>query len=97
VGNQIDHTSGLEARFQAEVAHAALGLSRQEINGYVLACLSHYEDSLNNPNMGKPFPELYDTATLLPNEEWLEIYHQVRGELSDLGLNMESWRKVRYG
>ena len=96
-GNEIDHTSGLEARFQAEVAHAALGLSRQEVNGYVLACLSHYEESLNDPNLGKPFPELYDTEALLPNEEWLEIYYQVRGELSDLGLNMESWRKVRNG
>jgi methylamine--corrinoid protein Co-methyltransferase len=96
-GNEIDHTSGLEARFQAEVAHAALGLSRQEVNGYVLACLSHYEDSLDDPNIGKPFPELYDTEALVPNNEWLEIYHQVRGELSDLGLNMESWRKVRHG
>jgi len=97
VGNQIDHTSGLEARFQAEVAHASLGLSRQEVNGYVLACLSHYEDSLDDPNLGKPFPELYDTEALSPNDEWLEKYDQVRGELSDLGLNMESWRKVRYG
>jgi hypothetical protein len=97
VGKEIDHTSGLEARFQAEVAHAALGLSRREVNDYALACLSHYEDSLNNPNLGKPFPELYDIEALTPNEEWLGIYHQVRGELSDLGLNMESWRKVRYG
>jgi methylamine--corrinoid protein Co-methyltransferase len=96
-GNEIDHTSGLEARFQAEVAHAALGLSRQEVNGYVLACLSHYEDSLSEPNIGKSFPELYDTGALEPKDEWLEVYHQVREELGDLGLNMEAWRTVRHG
>jgi methylamine--corrinoid protein Co-methyltransferase len=96
-GNEIDHTSGLEARFQAEVAHATLGLSRQEVNGYVLACLSQYEDSLNEPHIGKPFPELYDTEALEPKDEWLEIYHQVREGLGDLGLNMDAWRKVRHG
>ena len=96
-GNETDHSSGLEARFQAEVAHAALGLSRQEVNGYVLACLGRYENSLNSPNIGQPFPELYDTETIEPGEEWLDIYHQVRDELSDLGLNMDAWRKVRHG
>lgn len=96
-GNEIDHTSGLEARFQAEVAHAALGLSRHEVNHYVLACLSHYEDSLGEPNIGQPFPELYNTDTIEPIDEWLEIYYQVRDGLVDLGLNMDAWRKVRHG
>jgi methylamine--corrinoid protein Co-methyltransferase len=96
-GNETDHTSGLEARFQAEVAHAALGLKRAEANEIVLACLSHYEHTLADPNLGKPFPELYDTETLEPGDEWLGIYYQVRDELKTLGLDLDSgWRKAKY-
>jgi methylamine--corrinoid protein Co-methyltransferase len=97
VGNETDHTSGLEARFQAEVAHATLGMKREEVNDVVLECLSHYEATLDDPNIGKPFPEVYNTDTIEPLDEWLEYYYQVRTTLGDLGLNMDAWRKVRYG
>ncbi len=97
-GNEINHTSGLEARFQAEVAHAALGLSREEVNECVLECLSHYEHRLNHPNLGKSFPELYNTDTLEPREEWLAVYHEVRTSLRDMGLDVDNgWRKARHG
>jgi methylamine--corrinoid protein Co-methyltransferase len=96
-GNKIDHASGLEARFQAEVAHAVLGLTRQEVNDLVLECLSHYESRLGSPDLGAPFPELYDTNSLEPKNEWLEIYHNVRDGLINLGLDMEDgWRKARH-
>jgi methylamine---corrinoid protein Co-methyltransferase len=96
-GNYIDQTSGLEARFQAEVAHAALGKTRAEINDIVLACVSHYEAALDKPNIGKPFPQVYNTATIEPGEQWLGVYHQVRDALGDLGLDMDNgWRKARY-
>jgi methylamine--corrinoid protein Co-methyltransferase len=96
-GNETDHTSGLEARFQAEVAHSVLGLTRNEINDCVLECLSHYESSLKTPNLGKPFPELYDTENLNPKDEWLDVYHHVRDELKGMGIDMDKWRKVRHG
>jgi len=96
-GTRTDHTSGIEARFQAMVAHAALGLSRQQANEIVLECLSHYEPTLANPNLGKSFPELYNTDTLEPGQEWLDIYHQVCHELTYVGLNITGgWRKVKY-
>jgi methylamine--corrinoid protein Co-methyltransferase len=93
-GSLSDHTSGLEARFQAEVAHAALGKSRAEVNQLVLACLDRYQDTLAEPNLGKPFPELYDLETLEPNQEWLDIYDQVKQELISMGLDMENGWKV---
>jgi len=96
-GNETNHTSGLEARFQAEVAHAALGLTRQDVNQLVLECLSHYEHILDQPVMGKPFPEIYNTDTLEPLEEWLDCYHQIRSDLMDLGLNMDAWRRIKNG
>jgi methylamine---corrinoid protein Co-methyltransferase len=96
-GTKMDHTSGVEARFQAQVAHATLGLTRQQANEYVLECLLHYERTLANPNPGKPFSELYNTDTLEPGQEWLDVYHQVCQQLTQLGLNIDgAWRKVRY-
>jgi methylamine---corrinoid protein Co-methyltransferase len=95
-GKETDHTSGLEARFNAEVTHAVLGMKRQEANSYVLKCLEHFEHSLDHPVPGKPFPDLYNTDTIEPGQEWLEVYHQVRQKLIDLGLDMDGgWKKVR--
>jgi methylamine--corrinoid protein Co-methyltransferase len=96
-GNETNHTSGLEARFQAEVAHAALGLTRQEVNLLVQECLAHYETRLDEPNLGKPFPEVYNTDTLEPHNEWLDCYHQVRSSLNKMGLNMDAWRRIKNG
>jgi hypothetical protein len=50
---------------------------------------------LAEPDLGKPFPELYNLETLEPTQEWLDIYNQVKGELSDLGLDMDGgWKKA---
>ena len=96
-GTKIDHTSGLEARFQAQVAHATLGLTRYQANELVLECLKHYEHTLANPNPGKSFPELYNLETLEPGQEWLDIYHQVCQELTQMGLNIDGGcQKVRH-
>jgi methylamine--corrinoid protein Co-methyltransferase len=95
-GKETDHTSGLEARFNAEVTHAALALKRQDANDYVLKCLEYFELSMEHPNPGKPFPELYNTDTIEPREEWLLVYHKVRDRLIELGLDMDGgWKKVR--
>ena len=94
-GTQIDHTSGLEARFQAEVAHATLGKTREEVNNLVKICLSKYQKTLANPNLGKSFPELYDLDNLEPTAEWVNIYEGVKEELNSLSLDMENgWKKV---
>jgi len=96
-GNEKNHTSGLEARFQAEVAYAALGHGRAEINEWILECLSHYEQSLSNPNLGKPFPEVYNIDSLEPNEKWLDSYQQVRESLKAMKLDMDNaWRNKRH-
>ena len=94
-GTRTDHTSGLEARFQAEVAHAALGKTREEINSLVKVCLDKYRGSLAKPNLGKPFPELYDLESLEPTSEWQGLYENVKEELNTLGFDMENgWKKA---
>lgn len=88
-GNEKDHTSGLEARFQAQVADAALGKSRQEVNELVLACLSRYEDRLPDPDLGESFPALYNLETLEPLDKWLEKYHAVCDALNTMGVKVD--------
>jgi methylamine--corrinoid protein Co-methyltransferase len=96
-GSSEDHTSGLENRFNAEVAHACLGMDRDEANGYALEFLKRYEENhMANPPKGKPFAELYDTDTLEPREEWLALYHKVRSEIIDMGLDLDGgWKRAR--
>ncbi len=97
-GSRTDHTSGLENRFNAQVSHASLGLSRQEANSYVLEILRHYEESHMNPPEGKPFSQLYNESTVEPKPEWLEIYHRVSDSLEKMGLDVyNGWhRKWRF-
>ena len=94
-GNELDHTSGLEARFQAEVAHAALGRTRVEINDLVMTCLEKYQEKLIKPDLGKPFNEVVDLDTLEYSQEWLDPYLKVKEELQVMGLDMEEgWKKA---
>ncbi len=97
-GSRSDHSSGLEARFNAEVTHASRGLSRTEANELVLAMLPHYESRAADPDLGKPFAEIYNLGTLEPLPEWLDIYGKVRTDVCDLGLDLDrGWREVRHG
>jgi methylamine---corrinoid protein Co-methyltransferase len=95
-GSEIDRTSAIEGRLNAEVAHAGLGLTRVAANEYILQFLEHYEASHADPDLGKPFSELHDHDTLEPAQEWVEAYQQVRESLIELGLDLDGgWRKVR--
>jgi len=95
-GSTPDHTSGLEHRFYAQVAHASLGISRQTANGLVLEILRHYEGSHKDPPPGVPFPQLYEIETLEPLGPWLDLHQRVLDELAAMGLDVHgAWRKVR--
>jgi methylamine--corrinoid protein Co-methyltransferase len=95
-GSCCDHTSGLEARFNAEVTHASLGLTRDDANELVLAMLPHYENHAADPDPGKPFAEIYDLDTIEPSSEWLDLYGQARHATEALGLDLNAWKKVFY-
>jgi len=94
-GTSFDHTSGLEARFQAQVAHAALGKSRREVNELVVECMGHYSAALRVPKAGKPFSELVNLETLEPKEEWLDVYRRVQAALQRMNLDLDrGWERV---
>jgi len=85
-GTVQDHVSGLEARFNGQVAGAAVFLDREQADELVQRALSCYEDLQDKKPVGKPFQEVYDLKTIQPTKEWLELYDQVVKEVSAWGL-----------
>ncbi|MCQ5376912.1 MAG: monomethylamine:corrinoid methyltransferase [Candidatus Methanomethylicia archaeon] len=79
------HASGLETRFMAEVAHAVARsrMTRERANEVVVALANEYRDKQGKPDIGKPFPELYDTRKVVPNKEWVEVYLKMRKEIAE--------------
>lgn len=86
-GTNSCHCSGLESKFSAEVSHAAAGMSREQADEIVKKLLAIYEEDLPSKPIGKPFQEVYDMKTLQPTAEWLGMYHEVKGELVDMGVS----------
>ena len=80
--------SGLEVKFQAEVAKAAAGLKRKEANVVVTELMKMYEANLDPDKApaGKSFDEMYNLQTLTPRPEYLEIYNGVKKDLRELGI-----------
>lgn len=87
-GVEPGHVSGLEARFTAEVAHAAAGMSRQDADALVRQLVALYEDDLDKRPIGKHFLDVYDPVRVQPKSEWLAIYEEVKQELRDMGLSL---------
>ncbi|HUV56424.1 MAG TPA: monomethylamine:corrinoid methyltransferase [Dehalococcoidales bacterium] len=89
-GIVVDHTSPVEPLFASEVAHAVAGMSRGEANGIVVALLEKYESQLRNPPTGQRYQECFDISTGTPSKEFIELYRQVRQEMTEqFGLKLQ--------
>lgn len=87
-GFGIDVVTGLEARFIAEVSRAVIkqGLSREQASDLIPELQEKFLHTMEAPNRGLPFPEVYDEETIAPKTSWLDLYHEVKDEISELGL-----------
>jgi len=83
--------TGLEVRWMAEVAHAAVRqrLTLAQANELVLRLLSRYEHVFSRPggNPGVRFDRAYDLATLQPVPAWSEMYQAIKNEVRRIGLS----------
>ncbi len=86
VGVVENHCTGLEARFNGEVAHAAAGLSREQAEQIVQQAVAKYAPVLDQKPVGISFPEAYDLLTLRPKSHWQAIYERVKEEVAGWGL-----------
>lgn len=88
---KFSHGSGLDARCMAETAHAIAnqGLSLEEGNEIVRELVSRYEDEFADPDIGKPYEEVYDVETAQPKAWWLELYQEFKeGMRRDFALSL---------
>lgn len=80
--------TGMESRWEGEVARAMAGLNFEESNEVMNFVLSKYEDSIKQRTspQGFSFSDLYDTGRVVPKSHYLELYHKVKAELKEFGL-----------
>jgi methylamine--corrinoid protein Co-methyltransferase len=76
----------MNGRWSAQIAHAVVGMKRDEANEIVKQLLTRYEDSLPSAPLGLKFWECYDMKTLKPFKEHEELYANARKELESYGV-----------
>ncbi len=86
VGVEPNHCSGLEARFNGEVAQAAAGLERGVAEEIVQRAIAQYEPVLGAKPVGLPFDQVYDPIRLQPTAEWQAMYERVKEQVFKWGL-----------
>ena len=71
-------------RCMAEVAHAVYGqqLSLERGNEIVCALVDKYESKFANPDLGKPYHEVYDVNSATPMPWWLEMYENAKRDFA---------------
>ena len=82
----IDHFTPMEPRFASNVAHAVVGMTRQEANRMVKKLLDKYEGNMKNPPLGKKYVECWDIHRKTPNSDYVDFDKNMRKELIDLGI-----------
>jgi methylamine---corrinoid protein Co-methyltransferase len=86
VGVVENHCTGLETRFNGEVAVAGAGMSREQADEIVQKAVAKYAPMLNQKPIGVPFSEAYDLLTLQPNQRWSDMYEKIKDEVREWGL-----------
>ena len=88
-GRHMGHTSPLEVRFTAQVAHAVEGMSRKDGDVIVRKLVEKYKDGQAQQKVGKHFVDAYNLDTLQPTDEWQRIYDEACQEFKDwFGLDL---------
>lgn len=90
-GVATNKTTGLEARFMGEVAHAVAGMPLEQINEILDALVAKYEKDYKTAPTGKAFDECYDTVRVVPTDEYLGVYAEAVGIMKELGVNYKHW------
>jgi methylamine--corrinoid protein Co-methyltransferase len=82
----IDYLTPMQPLLASEVAHAAVGMTRAQARPIVEQLVARYEHRLEDPPKGVPFQEAYDWGTIEPKSEYVDLYAEMKQELTDLGL-----------
>ena len=86
-----DKTTGLEARFMGECAHAVAGMPAEQVNEILDSLVKMYEGDYKTADQGKFFHECYDVEKVVPTDEYLEVYDKACEVMKGLGVNYVTW------
>jgi hypothetical protein len=86
----IDHFTPMEPRLASEVAHAVVGMTREEANGIVKRLLEKYEGNISNPPLGKKYEECWDVQRKTPSKEYINFDRKMKRELAGLGIPLHT-------
>ena len=89
--NTTNYTTGTEARFMGECAHAVAGMETEKVNELLDKLVAMYEKDYKTAPAGKPYEECYDTKALQPTQEYVDVYNEAVKIMTDLGLDY--WTK----
>jgi len=81
-----DYITPMEMRGTVELAEACAGMKRSQANEIVKQLLPKYENNLDNAPIGKKYQECYDINTGKPNQEYVNLYAEVKEEIKSLGI-----------
>ena len=81
--------SGLDARFQGEVLHAACMIDQDQAEMVMEKAYDKCKDDILKKPYGKPFWEAYDVFTIKPREPWQRMYEEVKEEAIGWGLPLD--------
>lgn len=85
-GKYFDYLTPIEPMFASEVAYATAGIKRTDANEIVKKIVPKFIDKVPDPPRGKRFQDCCDMVTGEPSKECFDIYHKVKKEVSDLGI-----------
>lgn len=88
-GVKVDASTPMETRFGIEMVKAASRLDRREANELVLKLLEMYESRIPDAPEGDRYQDCYDAEMAKPGKDYLRLYDEVKGELTDLGIPFE--------
>lgn len=75
----------------AEAARAVAGMETEKVNEILNKLIALYEKEYKTAPKGKPYQECYDVVSLVPTQEYLDVYDEAVKILTGLGLTY--WTK----
>jgi len=85
----LDYTTAMEARLMAYAARAAAGMELDRLNPMLDKLVSLYENNFKTAPKGKTFQECYDTATLCPKKEYLDVFDNALKTMKEIGFEFK--------
>ena len=88
-GVALDYTTPIEARMMAFAARAVAGLELKKVNVMLDKLVALYEKDFRTAPKGKTFQECYDTTTLVPTDEHMEVLGKAMKTMEGIGFEFK--------